>query len=93
MIEQCGLANVDILYIRFLTDINGYTIQVAVLAPLALLLVLEAHCTHFVIAHFINIVSCGVVHLLPHSTYIHDDKLVTCYKDVSEHYCDCNGNS
>ena len=22
-----------------------------------------------------------------------DDKLVTCYKDVSEHYRDCNGNS
>ena len=41
------------------------------LAPLALLLVLEARCTHFVIANFINIVCCGVVHpsLLPHSTY------------------------
>ena len=47
-------------------------LQVAVLAPLALLLVLEARCTHFVIAHFINIVCCGVVHpsLFPHSTYI-----------------------
>ena len=29
-----------------------YTLQVAVLAPLALLLVLEACCAHFVIAHF-----------------------------------------
>ena len=46
-------------------------LQVAALAPLALLCVLEARCTHFIIVHFINIVCCGVVHhaLLPHSTY------------------------
>ena len=31
---------------------NNYIIQVAALAPLALLLVLEARCAHFVIAHF-----------------------------------------
>ena len=24
---------------------------------------------------------------------MHDDKLVTCNKDVGEHYCDFNGNS
>ena len=70
-----------------------YIVQVAVLAPLALLLsVLEARC-HFVIAHFINIVCCGVVHHCSHTAHIHDDKLITCYKDVSEHYRDCNGNS
>ena len=55
-----------------------YVIQVVVLAPLALLLVLEAH---FVIAHFINIVCCGVVHISitapTQHIYIHDDKLVT----------------
>ena len=32
--------------------IINYVLQVAVLAPLALLLVLEARCAHFVIAHF-----------------------------------------
>ena len=36
---------------------------------------------------------CGVVHHCSHIAHIHDDKLVTCYKDVSEHYRDCNGNS
>ena len=41
----------------------------------------------------INIVCCGVVHRCSHAAHIHDDKLVTSYKDVSEHYCDCNGNS
>ena len=53
---------------------------------------LEARCTQFVIAHFINIVCCmwSSASLLTHSTYIHDDK---CYEDVSEHYRDCNGNS
>ena len=50
------------------------------LAPLALLLVLEARCTHLVIAHFNYFV-------LWSSDIIHDDKL------VSEHYRDCNGNS
>ena len=30
----------------------NHLLQVAVLAPLALLLVLEARCVHFVIAHF-----------------------------------------
>ena len=33
---------------------NKNNIQVAALAPLALLLVLEARCAHFVIAHFNN---------------------------------------
>ena len=28
-----------------------------------------------------------------HTAHVHDDKLVTFYKDVSEHYRDCNGNS
>ena len=28
-----------------------------------------------------------------HTAHIHDDKLVICYIDVSEHYRDCNGNS
>ena len=46
-----------------------------------LLLALEAQCTHSVIAHFINVVCCGAVH---HCSHTHDDKLVTCYKDVSE---------
>ena len=43
----------------------------------------------------INIVCCGVVHLYSYTahTCIHDDKLVTRYKDVSEHNRDCNGNS
>ena len=41
---------------------NIVLLQVAVLAPLALLLVLEARCVHFVIAHF----NCRV-----------DDKLVS----------------
>ena len=36
----------------------------------------------------INIVCCGVVHHCPHTAHIHDDKLVTCNKDVSEHYRD-----
>ena len=40
----------------------------------------------------INIVCCGVVHHCSHTAHIHDDKLVTCYKDASEHYRDCNGN-
>ena len=35
-------------------------IQVAALAPLALLLVLEARCAHFVIAHFNNVFVCVV---------------------------------
>ena len=65
-------------------------LQVAELAPLALLLVLEARCAHFVIAHFNNIVCCGVVHHTSH--IIHDDKLAY-HKDVSGHYRDCNGNS
>ena len=44
------------------------------LAPHALLLVLEARCAHFVIAHFNNIVCCGVVSasLLPHIIYYTD---------------------
>ena len=69
--------------------------QVSALAPLALLLVLEARCTHFSIAHFSNIVCCGVVHPSDcyHTAHIIYDNLVTCYKDVSEHYRDCNGNS
>ena len=45
----------------------------------------------------INIVRCGVVHRCSHTAHIcidlHDDKLVTGYKDVSEHNRDCNGNS
>ena len=38
---------------------------------------------------------CGVVHRCSHTahTCIHDDKLVTRYKDASEHNHDCNGNS
>ena len=42
------------------------SVRVAALAPLALLLVLEARCTHFVIAHFNNMSSAS---LLPHITY------------------------
>ena len=60
------------------------------LAPLALLLVLEACCVHFVIAHFNYFVLWSSASLVPiHSTYscIHDNKLVI------EHYRDCNGNS
>ena len=53
---------------------------------LALLLVLEARCTHFVIAHFINIVCASITAPTQHI-------YVTCYKDVSEHCCDCSGNS
>ena len=43
----------------------------------------------------INIVWCGVVHRCSHTahTCIHDDELITRYKDVSEHNRDCNGNS
>ena len=68
-------------------------LQVAALAPLALLLVLEARCAHFVIAHFNNIVCCGVVHHCSHTSHIiHDDKPAY-YKDVSGHYGACNGNS
>ena len=64
-------------------------LQVAVLAPLALLLVPEARCVHFVMCSSINIHHCS------HTAHkcIHDDKLVTRYKDVSEHNRDCNGNS
>ena len=56
--------------------------------PLALLILLEPRCAHFVIEHFNNIVCCGVVRHCSHTAHIqcHDDKLVTCYKDVSEHY-------
>ena len=36
---------------------------------------------------------CGVVHHCSHTAHIHDDKLVTCYKNVSEHYGDCNESS
>ena len=39
-----------------------YTYNILQVAALALLLVLEARCAHFVIAHFNNIVCCGVVH-------------------------------
>ena len=39
------------------------TVQVAALAPLALLLVLEARCAHFVIAHLNNMSNAS---LLPH---------------------------
>ena len=57
------------------------------------ILIQVARCTHFVIAHFINIVCCGIVHHCSHTAHIHDDKLVTCYKVVNECYRDCNGNS
>ena len=58
------------------------------LAPLALLLVLEPRCVHFVIAHFNYFVLWSSASLAPHiHVYIHDDKL------VSEHFPDCNGNS
>ena len=68
-------------------------VQGAALASLVLLLVLEARCAHFFIAHFNNIVCCGVVHHCSHTSHIiHDDKLAH-YKDVSGHYRDCNGNS
>ena len=55
---QCDLGS----YVATGSSSQVNFIQVAVLAPLALLLVLEARCTHFVNAHFINIVCCGVVH-------------------------------
>ena len=64
------------------------------LAPLALLLVLEARCVHF--AFVLIIVCCGVVHRCSHQHILyvlHDDQLVTRYKDASEHNRDCNGNS
>ena len=67
-----------------MTQTKYYILQVAALAPLALLLVLEARCAHFVIAHFKYFVlwSTDSTHDI-----IHDDKI------VSEHYPDCNGNS
>ena len=70
-----------------------YITQVAVLAQLALLLVLVAFTLS--LRSLISIVCCGVVHHCSHTahTCIHDDKHVTCYKDVSEHHRDCNGNS
>ena len=61
------------------------------LAPLALLLVQEAHFCHCALQLILTL-CCGVVHHCFHTAHIHDDKLVTCYKDVSEHYRDCNGN-
>ena len=58
---------------------------------------LEARSTHLVIAHFnkyYDIVLWSSASLLPHEHInIHDDKLATCYKDVSEHCRDCIGNS
>ena len=45
---------------------NIIILQVAALAPLALLRVLEARCAHFVIEHFNNMSSAS---LLPHITY------------------------
>ena len=45
-------------------------LQVAALAPLALLLVLEAHCSRFVIAHFNNILCCRVVHYCSYTAHI-----------------------
>ena len=59
-------------------------IQVAALALLALQLVLEACCSHFVIAHFNYFVLWSSASLAP-TQHI--------YKLVSEHYRDCNGNS
>ena len=55
------------------------------LAPLALLLVLEARWVHFVFV--LIIVCCGVVHRCSHQHIyvLHDDKVVTRYKDASEH--------
>ena len=45
--------------------------------------------------HCANIVCCGVVHRCSHQHIyvLHDDKLVTRYKDASEHNRDCNWNS
>ena len=61
------------------------------LAPFALLLVLETCCVHFVIAHFNYFVLWSSASLAPTQhiiyMYTHDDKL------VSEHYRDWNGNS
>ena len=54
------------------------------LAPLALLLVLEARCAHFVIENFNYFVLWSSASLAP-TQHI--------YKLVSEHYRDCNGNS
>ena len=54
-----------------------YIIQVAALAPLVLLLVLEARCAHFVIAHFNYCVLWSSASLAP-TQHI--------YKLVSEHY-------
>ena len=45
---------------------NKFLLQVAVLAPLALLLVLEARCVHFVIAHFNYFVLWSSASLAPH---------------------------
>ena len=44
-------------------------VQVAALAPLALLLVLEAHCMHFVIAHFNYFVLWSSASLAPTCMY------------------------
>ena len=75
------------------SNLNNY-IQVAALAPLALLLVLEAHiCMSLRTSINIMTLCCGVVHHYSHTAHLHNDKLVTCYKDVSEHDSDCNGNS
>ena len=89
------MSRVTFIHVALWDCINLLTVlQVAALAPLALLLVLEARCTHFVIAHFNIIVCCGVVHHCSHTSHniIHDDKLAY-YKDVSGHYRDWNGNS
>ena len=72
-----------------------HIIQVAVLAPLALLLASSFVAFTLSLRSSINIVCCGVVHRCSHTAdaCIHDDKPVTHYKDVSEHNRDCNGNS
>ena len=67
------------------------SVQVAALAPLALLLVLEARCTLSLRTSLILSVVELCIHHCSHTAHIYDDKLVTCYKDVSEHYRDCNG--
>ena len=46
-------------------------LQVAVLAPLALLVVLEARCVDLSLRSSINIVCCGVVHRCSHTATQH----------------------
>ena len=72
LMQQCirgpRVSNVRYTNAYYCTD---NFLQVAVLAPLALLLVLEDRCIHFVIAHFNYFVCCGVVITSSYTAHIH----------------------